>query len=1248
MKSIRIIALGILFAGALGIASLPAAQQQIVLTAPSYQITPGADGSHRIVMPGYASLGVPGYPDLPVRVFYVALPPDVEIGTISVASDETAPVSLGRFVIPEMPPLAAWDGKDRVLDPYQSVYGRDAYFPEKTVEYAGFSRLRKWRIAKIAYSPFRYNPVTKDLVFVPGATVRISYSLAAVRLASDAQLADGAMDDRARGLLLNYSSAAEWYRPAVVVPQAQATNDYVIITTNAIESAHAAALADFTAYLTGQGHTPLVITEDEFGGLTGQSPDGTAEKIRQWLIDNYAALAVKYVLLIGNPDPAAGDIPMKMCWPRSDQSSYQESPTDYFYADLTGNWDLDADGNFGEYAGDRGTGGVDFVNEVYVGRIPVYEEYPYLDDVLAKIIAYGSSSDTAWRRKALLPESFSDATTDGAYLGEAMVNNYVAPSGMGYHRLYMQGNFCAAANSVFDSEEELLSGATAAHWDANPYGLVLWWGHGNWFGAYLGYTDCGTGYILNANDVSSLDDSRPAFVYQCSCSNGTPEEPSNLGSLLLIRGAVATVAASRVSWYAVTSWRLSLKYYADNASIGYYYAEQLVTGAKPAGDALFAVKSDMGVNMYSAWTGASWMNLFDFNLFGDPASRLFSDLVVAGSIRDTNNSPIAGAAVNYGAGSVTTDASGFYSVRVAPGWSGTLTPSKSGYEFLPASRTYSGLAASSLNQDYARTNTTPGVTTAAVSGISTTTAASGGVVLADGGAAVTARGVCWSTAEHPTAAGSHTTDGSGTGAFTSSLTGLVPSTLYYVRAYATNSHGTAYGEELAFTTAQLVYTLSLAAGGAGGGAVKVGGTSHDLPYEEGFAAGSQAVIEAVPAAGSVFAGWSGDFNSADNPATVTMDGPKSVTANFGVVTIYPDDFVGTWDGQGVYYRNSDTGAWVALSSPATMIAAGDLDGDGIDDLIGLWPSQGGIWVKYSQSGAWAKLSSTAVHIAAGDMNGDGRADLLGTWDGQGVFYRSSVSGAWVKLASPATMITTGDIDGDGTDDLVGIWPSQGGVWVKYSQSGAWVRLSSTAADIAVADMNGDGRDDLLATWDGQGVYYRNSMNGAWVRMASQASQVAGGDIDADGTADLIGIWPSQGGVWVKYSNGSAWARLSSSARDIAAGTMRAQGTIAEAGGLAAAARTAPAQTFRGAGNGVKPGVSGLKLDDSDRGPGGARFAYFEDVNLEPKENERARDLRAPGPGEPGFVWTEQKNSQPGESAVEKPATGRNGQKRKLK
>ncbi len=348
-----------------------------------------------------------------------------------------------------------------------------------------------------------------------------------------------------------------------------------------------------------------------------------------------------------------------------------------------------------------------------------------------------------------------------------------------------------------------------------------------------------------------------------------------------------------------------------------------------------------------------------------------------------------------------------------------------------------------------------------------------------------------------------------------------------------------------------------------------------------------------------------------------------------------EDLVATWDGQGCYYRDSDTGAFVRLASPATMIAAGDLEGDGIDDLIGLWPTQGGIWVKSSSTGSWARLSSTAVHIAAGDMNGDGRTDLLGTWDGQGVFYRDSVSGTWIKLATPATLITSGDIDGDRADDLIGIWPSQGGVWVKYSATGLWSRLSSTARDIAAGDMNGDGRDDLLATWDGQGVFYRNSLTGAWVRMGSQADQVTCGDLDADGIDDLIGIWPTQGGVWVKYSSTGAWARISSTARDISAGVMRVQSAegaapISPEGMMMAAGQAVEELPLPMGGREEGPEIARGRRDLSDLGPGGARFIFVKEQNLVPNEHSSAKTTRVPGPGEPGFIAKEQPNLFPGE------------------
>jgi uncharacterized protein (TIGR02145 family) len=94
----------------------------------------------------------------------------------------------------------------------------------------------------------------------------------------------------------------------------------------------------------------------------------------------------------------------------------------------------------------------------------------------------------------------------------------------------------------------------------------------------------------------------------------------------------------------------------------------------------------------------------------------------------------------------------------------------------------------------------PDVGTVQVSSITNISAISGGVIGYDGGDSVTAKGVCWDTSTGPTTENFHTMDGGGDDDYVSELTGLSGNTTYYVKAYATNSAGTAYGSELSFTT----------------------------------------------------------------------------------------------------------------------------------------------------------------------------------------------------------------------------------------------------------------------------------------------------------------------------------------------------------------------------------------------------------------------------------------------------------------
>ena len=94
----------------------------------------------------------------------------------------------------------------------------------------------------------------------------------------------------------------------------------------------------------------------------------------------------------------------------------------------------------------------------------------------------------------------------------------------------------------------------------------------------------------------------------------------------------------------------------------------------------------------------------------------------------------------------------------------------------------------------------PTINTSPIASITGSAGAGGGNVTVGGGAPITARGIAYGTAHSPVISGTKTSDGTGTGAFISALTGLKGNTTYYVRAYATNSVGTAYGPEVNFTT----------------------------------------------------------------------------------------------------------------------------------------------------------------------------------------------------------------------------------------------------------------------------------------------------------------------------------------------------------------------------------------------------------------------------------------------------------------
>jgi hypothetical protein len=179
----------------------------------------------------------------------------------------------------------------------------------------------------------------------------------------------------------------------------------------------------------------------------------------------------------------------------------------------------------------------------------------------------------------------------------------------------------------------------------------------------------------------------------------------------------------------------------------------------------------------------------------------------------------------------------------------------------------------------------PTVTTTAVTAITFTSASSGGIVTSDGGADVTDRGICWGPSANP--ASNCITAGTGTGQFGAVINGLTPGTPYHVRAYATNSVGTSYGDYLQFTTvAGWTLTLGLTLNGGATGRVTSNPAGIDCTTAQCtpvmFVADSNITLSATPDADSTLL-WGGDCEVLNGKCTVTMSGDKTATATFSYV-----------------------------------------------------------------------------------------------------------------------------------------------------------------------------------------------------------------------------------------------------------------------------------------------------------------------------------------------------------------------------
>jgi hypothetical protein len=601
-------------------------------------------------------LSRPGQPVLPVMSVRLAVPPDAIATSVRVTIEAVDPQPIpGRFDVRPAPPMAVigsreidWGPQaDRIVDGYDTaVYGASEVYPGSWAQAGrGLGQARRYRFATVDLYPVRYQPVDGTLLRATAFELTVTFERG--RQSPGWRSDDCAADRLAAKLLDNYEVARGWYPEQCYGPP-DGPPGVAIITTAELEQ-ESDLLDDYIDMRTEQGYQINVATEAEWDFSTGDSQfDARADRIRLWLQENVEPLDLGWVLLIGNPDPGgnvANSIPMKKCGKYSGRG-----PTDFYYADISGDWDSSGNGQICEYNFDTmdvGNGVVDFVPELYVGRIPTYSDGAIaVDDILASIIAYEEETevgDLKWRRRMMLPNSiyfflnqYGDYTPrwDGATVGEWFISEQLEPRGMDWTTLYEKEGL---DHSQFECHFPVDDYNTVDQW-VRGYGFVFWTGHGSSEGVYRtvwysddgeppngipDYQEMGSPGFMSTSYLYMIEEAPPPFVVHGSCSNGEPETASNLGYNLIRRGAIATVSASRAAltwhWPDVDPevWEKPDEWDGDVIDIVSEYAVNVISGdeaGRAHGDAIAVTKD---------WNGdTSWYQKSIQNLYGDPLLKM--------------------------------------------------------------------------------------------------------------------------------------------------------------------------------------------------------------------------------------------------------------------------------------------------------------------------------------------------------------------------------------------------------------------------------------------------------------------------------------------------------------------------------------------------------------------------------------------------------------------------------------------------
>jgi hypothetical protein len=619
-------------------------QLVVTLDAAGYEIECSDEGD-LLEMEGFSPSNSPGRPGLPVRSVSCLLPPGTRAVSAEVLGFRETAVP-GRFEIPPSAgifPAAGLHCEPAMMDRlhseselgHLSSYSLDAFTPERAASLTAAGTLGPYSYATIEYCPFSYNAVTGELLLREGVQVAVVYE--SVEEEDRALQGCWRWEDQAARCFVNFTQFSELYRGTTAgTTSSDQAWDYLIIASPNVMGAIDAS--GFVQWKTDLGFSVRVLPVND-QEITGQPGSGLDEQIRNFLRENYLSWGVEYVLLVGN----YASVPMPICYPDSSFHVYDPSnpglvapgtPTDCYYADLSYpdslSWDLDGDGYRGEYNQDM----PDFMPEVSVGRIPVSNP-ARVQYTLEKLVAFEQDTGT-WKNNVLHAGSilfFENQNysgypfIDGATLLDSMETGLM--TGWDIEHMSEQAGLVPSPFPWPPISEAAFSNA----WSSGQHAIVNWSGHGWPDGAYRtvwvwddgdGVPESGNGEIqsypfIHVNSTS-LDDDHPSIVFAISCDVGYPEPNAygNCGIDLLTEpgwGASAGVVSASRPAAVSGDWKQSP---GGTEQICFDFNRYMVVEGYRVGDALYWGKYD-ATTVYGWEEVYEYMNLYNFNLYGDPA-----------------------------------------------------------------------------------------------------------------------------------------------------------------------------------------------------------------------------------------------------------------------------------------------------------------------------------------------------------------------------------------------------------------------------------------------------------------------------------------------------------------------------------------------------------------------------------------------------------------------------------------------------